>query len=84
MSITKSKEPQSINEVVIEFQYKVAALVGQGDQLGVKKLFSKMLTDLRLSNRDEQLAAKSAMRKALRDVMLEPSRQVKCDWFEDL
>ena len=79
-----SKEPQSISDVVNEFRYKSAPLVAQGDRHGVKKLFSKMLTDLRLSNRDEQLAAKSAMRKALRDVMLEPSRQVKRDWFEDL
>ena len=79
-----TKESQSINEVVNEFRYKAEPLVGQGDQLGVKELFSKMLADLRFSNRDEQLAAKDTMRKALRDVMLEPSMQVMRGWFEDL
>lgn len=78
------KNTLSIGDAVSEFRRQAAPALRKGDQAFVKQLFRKWTADARANNPEEQIAARAAMRNALREVLLEPSRRVKRGWFDDL
>ena len=72
----------STDEVVGEFRRKATRLVAMNDREGLKALFASSMAEAQSASRENQWAAKEAMRQALRDVLLEPSRRARTGWFE--
>jgi hypothetical protein len=78
------KRKITISQAVSEFRGKAAPLVAVNDLAGLKTLFARFTADARVANKEDHWAAQEAMREALREVLLEPSRRVKTGWFSDL
>ena len=73
----------TIDEAVAEFRRKAAPLVAVSDVTGIKTLFARSTADALAANQEDQWVAREAMREALHDVLLAPSRRVKKGWFDD-
>lgn len=74
----------STDEAVSEFRRKAGPLIAASDLEGLKTLFARVTADARVANKEDQFTSREAMREALREVLLEPSRSVKIGWFDDL
>ena len=76
----------SIDEAVAEFKRQAAPLVAVSDRVALKKLYSHFVVYVRARvDKEDELAALSAMRQALRDAFREPSSKVQQrGWFDDL
>jgi hypothetical protein len=74
----------TVDEAVAEFRRKAAPLAAQGDLGGLRALFSRSWAEALATHKEDRWAVKEAMREALRDILVQPSRRVKTGWFDDL
>jgi hypothetical protein len=78
------KEPPDIGEMIDEFREQGSKVASEGDLHRLKTLFADWSAKTRAADPDRALSTKRAMRKTLRETLLEPSSRVRCGWFDDL
>lgn len=75
---------RTIDEAVSELRWRATPLVAGGNLKALRQEYTRLGADARVHNPEDQHIARSEMRSALMDILLEPSRRVKGGWFDDL
>lgn len=79
-----AKESAVFDEGIREFKHQATLLMRVGDLEGLRFLYSNCVATARLENPEKEKEIVQQAREALRNTLLEPSRRVKREWFDDL
>jgi len=74
----------NLDNAVQEFKHQAALIIATGNKTALKELFARWYVALRARQPQGGLEVISAMRGALRDVFLQPTRKIKTGRFDDL
>ena len=67
-----------------EFRHKAKPLIVESNLPALREHFARTTADGRVANPDNQSVVIGAMREALREALLDSTRNVKRDFFEDI
>lgn len=79
-----ASEGAALDEGMREFKHQATLLMRVGDLESLRYLYSNFVASARLDNPNQEMEIAREIREALRDALLEPSRQVRRGWFDNL